>query len=40
VQFQVNNLTNQTALFNFQSIFVGTRVVPPRITGVKLRFYW
>jgi outer membrane cobalamin receptor len=40
IQFQINNLTNQTALFNFQSIFVGTRLVPPRVLGLKLRFYW
>jgi len=40
VQVQVNNLTNKTALYNFQSIFVGTRLVPPRMVGAKLRFYW
>jgi len=40
VQVQVNNLTNTTALYNFQSIFVGTRLVPPRMVGAKLRFYW
>ncbi len=34
------NLTNQTALYNFQSIFVGTRVVAPRTVGVRLRLYF
>ena len=38
LQFQVSNLFNQTALYNFQSIFVGTRLVPPRSLGLKLRF--
>ena len=27
---QVTNLTNRTALYNFQSVFVGTRLVQPR----------
>jgi hypothetical protein len=40
IQVQLNNLTNQTALYNFQSIFVGTRLVPPRMFGAKLRYYW
>ncbi len=40
MQFQVTNLTNRTALYNFQSVFVGTRVVQPRTLGVKLRWYW
>lgn len=40
VSFQLTNLTNATALYNFQSIFVGTRVVQPRTAGVKLRFFW
>jgi hypothetical protein len=39
-QLQVTNLTNRTALYNFQSIFVGTRLVQPRTAGVKFRFYW
>jgi outer membrane cobalamin receptor len=39
-QLQVSNLTNQTALFNFQSIFVGTRLVQPRTFGIKVRWYW
>jgi len=37
---QVNNLTNRTALYNFQSVFVGTRVVQPRTVSAKLRYYW
>jgi hypothetical protein len=39
-RLQVNNLTNRTALFNFQSVFVGTRVVQPRTVAVDLRYYW
>jgi outer membrane receptor for Fe3+-dicitrate len=39
-QLQVTNLTDKTALFNFQSIFVGTRVVQPRTLGLKLRWYF
>ena len=38
--FQVSNITNRTALFNFQSAFVGTRVVQPRTFGIRLRFYF
>ena len=38
--FQMSNLTNRTALFNFQSVFVGTRVVQPRTAGVRWRWYW
>lgn len=37
---QISNLTNRTALYNFQSIFVGTRLVQPRTLGVRLRWYW
>lgn len=37
---QVSNLFNVTALYNFQSIFVGTRVVQPITAGVKLRWYF
>jgi hypothetical protein len=40
VQFQVSNLFDTTALYNFQSIFVGTRLVQPRSVGVKLRRHW
>jgi Outer membrane receptor proteins, mostly Fe transport len=40
VVFQVSNVTNRTALYNFQSIFVGTRLVQPRTASVKLRVYF
>lgn len=36
----VNNIGNTTALYNFQSIFVGTRVVAPRSVGGRVRFYF
>jgi outer membrane receptor for Fe3+-dicitrate len=39
-RLQVNNVTNRTALFNFQSVFVGTRVVQPRTAAVEWRYYW
>ena len=38
--FQLTNLANTTALYNFQSVFVGTRVVQPRTAGMKVRFFW
>jgi hypothetical protein len=38
--FNLLNAGNVTALYNFQSVFVGTRVVQPRTAGVKLRFFW
>jgi outer membrane cobalamin receptor len=37
LQLQATNLTNQTALYNFQSVFVGTRLVQPRTFAVRLR---
>ena len=37
LQAQVTNLTNRTALYNFQSVFVGTRLVQPRTIAVRLR---
>lgn len=37
---QVSNLTDRTALYNFQSVFVGTRVVQPRTLSMKFRWYW
>jgi hypothetical protein len=40
VQLQVNNSFDVTALYNFQSVFVGTRLVAPRAVGVKMRWYW
>jgi hypothetical protein len=38
--FQISNLTNATALYNFQSLFVGTRVVQPRTASIRLRLYF
>ncbi|HYO82601.1 MAG TPA: TonB-dependent receptor, partial [Bryobacteraceae bacterium] len=38
--FQISNIGNVTALYNFQSIFVGTRLVQPRTASVKLRFWF
>lgn len=35
-QLQVTNLTNRIALYNFQSVFVGTRLVAPRTLSVKV----
>jgi hypothetical protein len=40
VSGQISNLTNQTALYNFQSVFVGTRVVQPRTAGIRIRFFF
>lgn len=40
VQVQATNLTNRTALYNFQSVFVGTRLVQPRTVAVRLRRYF
>lgn len=40
VVVQVSNLTNRVALYNFQSIFVGTRLVQPRTAALKLRWYF
>jgi outer membrane cobalamin receptor len=40
ISFQLTNLTNSVALYNFQSIFVGTRVIQPRTAGMKIRFFW
>ena len=40
VAVQVSNLANRTALYNFQSLFVGTRLVQPRTAGIRLRWYW
>ena len=37
---QVANLTDKTALYNFQSVFVGTRVIAPRSFSAKFRWYW
>jgi outer membrane cobalamin receptor len=35
-QLQVTNLTNRVALYNFQSVFVGTRLVAPRTLSVRV----
>lgn len=40
IQVQVTNLTNRTALYNFQSVFVGTRLVQPRTASVRLTRYF
>jgi len=40
ISAQVSNLTNRTALYNFQSVFVGTRVVAPITAGLRLRLYF
>ena len=40
VSAQVSNLTNRTALYNFQSVFVGTRVVAPITAGLRFRLYF
>ena len=32
----MTNLTNTTALFNFQSVFVGTRLVQPRTLSMRM----
>lgn len=40
IALQVSNLFNVTALYNFQSIFVGTRVVQPFTAGARFRWYF
>ncbi len=37
---QCSNIFDRTALYNFQSIFVGTRLVAPRAVSVKLRWHF
>lgn len=37
---QATNVTGSVALYNFQSIFVGTRLVQPRTLELRLRWYW
>ncbi len=39
-QVQIANLFQAAALYNFQSVFVGTRLVAPRSAGLKLRWFW
>ena len=36
LQLQVTNLTNRTALYNFQSVFVGTRLQQPRTISLRV----
>lgn len=40
VSVNITNIANVTALYNFQSIFVGTRIVSPRTLGVRVRFFF
>lgn len=40
VTVQAANIGGVTALYNFQSVFVGTRIVQPRSASVKLRFWF
>ena len=40
IVLQVTNIANVTALYNFQSTFVGTRLVQPRAASVKMRWFW
>jgi hypothetical protein len=40
MQLQVTNLTDRIALYNFQSVFVGTRLVQPRTFAVRLKRYF
>ncbi len=40
IVFSLSNITNRTALYNFQSIFVGTRLVQPRTAGLRVRFHF
>ena len=37
---QCSNLSDATALYNFQSVFVGTRLVGPRSASAKFRLFW
>jgi hypothetical protein len=40
LRLQANNLTNRTALYNFQSVFVGTRVIAPRTLSGEVSYHW
>jgi len=40
VAVQVSNLTNRVALYSFQSVFVGTRVLQPFTASARLRLFW
>lgn len=37
---QISNISNERALYNFQSAFVGTRLVQPRTAGVRLSWFF
>lgn len=37
LQLQITNLTNRTALYNFQSVFVGTRLIQPRTLALRIK---
>jgi hypothetical protein len=37
---QASNVFNRTALYNFQSIFVGTRLVSPRAASVRFKWFF
>ncbi|MFP5378328.1 MAG: TonB-dependent receptor domain-containing protein [Vicinamibacteria bacterium] len=40
VRLQANNVFNRTALYNFQSVFVGTRLVAPRTISAEAAWHW
>jgi len=40
IQLQATNLTNRTALYNFQSVFVGTRLIQPRTVALRIKRYF
>lgn len=40
ITLQLSNVANTTALYNFQSIFVGTRLIQPRSASLKVRFWF
>ena len=40
ISAQVSNLGDATALYNFQSAFVGTRLVQPRTAGLRFRIFF
>jgi hypothetical protein len=39
-QFDILNLTDETALFNFLSVFSGTHVIRPRTFSGRLRYFF
>lgn len=40
LQLQITNLTDQVALYNFQSVFVGTRLVQPRTVALRAKWHF